>query len=88
MEAFLLEHESLIWAGAFYGAFALAALWELAPPQRALTSAKAVRWFGNFCLAILNSIVTPWVMAGLAIAVAIVAGEHDVGLLNNVDLPL
>ena len=87
MDNFISTHESAIRLGAFFGVFALMALWELAAPRRALTQPKATRWFNNLTLVVLNTVVLRLVFPAAAVGVAATAIEQQWGFFNLVQTP-
>mgnify|MGYP000474620981 CR=1 FL=1 len=57
--------------GAFFGIFAVMAVWELIAPRRALQQSKAVRWYSNLGIVVLNTIIARIVYPLAAVAVAV-----------------
>jgi sterol desaturase/sphingolipid hydroxylase (fatty acid hydroxylase superfamily) len=82
LESFIQTHEAAIRLSAFFGIFALTALWELAAPRRALTVSKAQRWGSNLGLLVLNTLLLRLLFPAAAVGVAAVAAEQGWGLLN------
>jgi sterol desaturase/sphingolipid hydroxylase (fatty acid hydroxylase superfamily) len=82
-----MTNEVVIRVGFFFAIFALVAIWELVTPRRALTTSKAVRWFCNIIIILLNPVVVRLVFPFLTMSMAILAQERGWGLLNNFVLP-
>ena len=87
MESLTLEHEKLIRLGAFFGVFAVMAIWELLAPRRALTVSKTVRWASNLGLVALNTVLLRLVFPTAAVGAALLAEQRGWGLLHQVELP-
>ncbi len=78
----LLSNEVPIRLGFFFGVFAVMAAWELAAPRRALTQSKAVRWYSNLGIVVLNTVLARIVFPMAPVAVAVVAAEQGWGVFN------
>ena len=83
----LLSSEVSIRLGFFFGVFAAMAAWELAAPRRQLTQSKAVRWYSNLGIVVLNTVLARIVFPLAPVAVAIVAAERGWGIFNVIDIP-
>ncbi|MCU0934345.1 MAG: sterol desaturase family protein [Thiobacillaceae bacterium] len=84
---FALAHEPEIRLAAFFGIFALMALWEAASPRRVRLHPRRVRWAANLGLVVLNSVVLRLAFPVAAVAFAMLAAERGWGLLNAFALP-
>ncbi|VAX01842.1 Fatty acid hydroxylase family (carotene hydroxylase/sterol desaturase) [hydrothermal vent metagenome] len=84
---FILQNETPIRLGFFFGVFAIMGLWEVLAPRRALTVSKAVRWVNNLGLVFLNSAILRLIFPMAAVGVAAFAAEQGWGLLNYFQLP-
>ncbi|HWS12231.1 MAG TPA: sterol desaturase family protein [Rhodocyclaceae bacterium] len=84
---FALAHEPAIRLGAFFGVFAVMALWEAASPRRERLCPRRVRWVANLGLAALDSVVLRLAFPMAAVAFAVLAAERGWGLLNAFALP-
>ncbi len=84
---FILQNETPIRLGFFFGVFAIMGLWEVLAPRRALTVSKAVRWTSNLGLVFLNSAILRLIFPMAAVGVAAFAAEQGWGLLNYFQLP-
>ncbi|MCF6339125.1 MAG: sterol desaturase family protein [Gammaproteobacteria bacterium] len=84
---FILQNETPIRLGFFFGVFAIMGLWEVLAPRRALTVSKAVRWANNLGLVFLNSAILRLIFPMAAVGVAAFAAEQGWGLLNYFQLP-
>ena len=82
-----MSTEIAIRLGFFIGIFVLVAVCEILAPRRILTTSKASRWFANLMIIGLNPLSVRLVFPILPAAMALLATEHQWGLLNNVDLP-
>jgi len=83
----LLDHETAIRLGFFFGVLAAMAAWEVTAPRRVLTQSKAVRWSANLGIVALNTLLARAVYPLAPIAVAMTAGERGWGLLNLAHVP-
>lgn len=86
-----MTDETILRLGIFFGIFALMAAWEVAAPMRARALGRGGRWATNWSIAVLNSIVTFALKAGLgaaAVIAALHAAEDGIGLFHATDLPL
>jgi sterol desaturase/sphingolipid hydroxylase (fatty acid hydroxylase superfamily) len=86
-EIFLLDHESAIRFGFFLGAFALMALWEFIAPLRVPGTSKAIRWPNHLMLAAINIVLARVLFPLAAVALAVYASEHGIGLFNMISVP-
>ena len=87
MAEFLMDHEATIRLSAFFGIFALMALWEIAAPRRALTVPKGQRWLNNLGIVVLNTLHLRLIFPAAAVGVAIFVNQEGWGLLNHFQLP-
>jgi sterol desaturase/sphingolipid hydroxylase (fatty acid hydroxylase superfamily) len=71
----------------FFGTFVVVAICEVLAPRRALTTPKARRWVANLVFIALNPLSVRLVFPVLPVGMALLASQHQWGLLNNVDLP-
>jgi sterol desaturase/sphingolipid hydroxylase (fatty acid hydroxylase superfamily) len=83
----VVAHESVIRLSCFGGVLLLMALWEALAPRRRLTVGRPRRWFSNLGLVALDALVTRLLAPLSVVGVALLAGEHSWGLLNDVALP-
>ena len=86
MTEFIQGNEVAIRLGFFFGVFAVMAGWELLAPRRGLTQSKAVRWYSNLGIVVLNTVLARIVFPLAPVAVAIVAAERGWGVLNIADI--
>ncbi|WP_455365297.1 sterol desaturase family protein [Kaarinaea lacus] len=84
---FVMSNEITIRLGFFFGTFVLMALWEVVAPKRALTVSKAIRWFNNLGIVVLNTILLRLIFPAAAVGVAAFAASQGWGLLNFYQLP-
>jgi len=87
MTDFISSNEMVIRLSFFLGVFAAMAVWELMAPRRALTQSKAVRWYANIGIVVLNTVIARIVFPLAPVAVAIVAAERGWGVFNVADVP-
>ena len=83
----VMEHESAVRLGFFFGILVLMAIWEHLAPRRRPTVARSIRWLSNLSLVAINTIVLRAVFPIVAVGLALLAEERGWGLLNNVMLP-
>lgn len=82
-----MTDESMIRLLSFTGSLLLLALWEFLSPRRVLTTSKAVRWFGNLGIVLLNTVVLRALFPVLAVDLASMAEINGWGILNNYSQP-
>jgi len=82
-----MESELLIRLGTFTGIFAGLAAWEVMAPRRKLTTPKAQRWFANLTIIALNPLSVALIFPILPTGMALLAAEHNWGLLNHPAIP-
>jgi sterol desaturase/sphingolipid hydroxylase (fatty acid hydroxylase superfamily) len=87
LDTFIQAHEATLRLAAFFGIFALMALWELHAPRRALTVSKALRWGSNLGLLMLNTILLRLLFPVAAVGLAATAATQGWGLLNHFAVP-
>lgn len=73
---------------AFLGILGLMALWETAAPRRRLYSPKGSRWFANLSVVVLDSVIVRLLFATGAVGIAVLAGERNWGILNQLNWPM
>ena len=81
-DTLLIGNEPAIRLGVFVSSFVLIALWELFAPRRVLEIPRRVRWANNLGLAVVNIFFGRVLFPAAAVAMAILASERGVGLLN------
>lgn len=82
-----MSSEIAIRLGFFFGIFFLVAVCEILAPRRTLSTSKVNRWFANLVIIGLNPLSVRLVFPILPVALALLATEHEWGLLNNIDFP-
>ena len=82
-----LAHEPAVRLGAFFGMFALMALWEALAPRRTRSLPRRVRWLHNLALVVLNSLILRLLFPLAAVGFALLAAERGWGLLNAAGAP-
>ena len=82
-----MHQEALVRMGIFGGIFLAMAAWEVAAPRRKLTQPKGLRWFSNFGLIILDSVMIRFLFPAASVGVAILAQERGWGLFNQINAP-
>ena len=82
-----LAHEPAVRLGAFFGVFALMAVWEAAAPRRTRLLPRRVRWLHNLALVVLNSLILRLLFPLAAVGFALHAAERGWGLLNAFEVP-
>jgi sterol desaturase/sphingolipid hydroxylase (fatty acid hydroxylase superfamily) len=86
-ESFLLDHETAIRLGFFFGAFVIMALWEFVAPLRVPGTSKVIRWSNHLGLVAMNIVLVRVLFPLAAVALAVYAGERGIGLLNVISVP-
>ena len=84
----VMNNETTIRMGFFFGMLVLMAVWEFIAPRRALTVSKALRWANNLGLVFFNSFLLRLVLPTAAVGVAAFATEQGWGLFNFYHVPL
>lgn len=87
MTSFVLNHEATIRIAFFVGIFVIVALVELLVPRRPLSTSKAIRWFGNIGVVIINTVLLRLLFPAAAVGVAVWVERQGWGLFHNVELP-
>jgi sterol desaturase/sphingolipid hydroxylase (fatty acid hydroxylase superfamily) len=87
MTELILQHEALVRGGAFAGLLAVMALWELAAPRRKRSVPRAGRWFANFGIVAVDTVVVRLLFPIVAVGTALVAETRGWGVLNAVEVP-
>lgn len=86
----LVASETALRLGAFFGIFAVLALWEALAPARVRLFSRRRRWLTNWALSAVNAGTTALMALGLGAAAALAAvdaGERGLGLFNLLDWP-
>lgn len=83
----MLETERWIRLSFFLIFFSALAIMEIVRPRRRLTVSKAGRWFPNLVLIALNPVAVAMIFPVLPTGVALLAAEHNWGLLNHPAIP-
>ncbi len=83
----VLEGESIIRLGFFFGVFCVMALWEVWAPRRKRSLSRAVRWPNNVGVVFLNTVLLRVVFPTTAVGLALVGERSGWGLLNALDAP-
>ena len=87
MTDFVLGNELYLRLMAFFGIFAIMALWEVLAPVRKLSFTRARRWSGNLGIVVLNSLVLRLLFPAAAVGIAVLAKAHGWGLFNMFEIP-
>ena len=80
-------NEPLIRLGVFLGLFAALALLEIAVPRRLPRPVKRRRWFTNWAIVIIDSVVVRLLFKTAAVGGAVWAAERGYGLFNRIETP-
>lgn len=88
MHESIQAYEPIIRLSAFFGIFAVMALWETIVPRRVRTLSRRLRWSNNLGIVALNTLVLRVLFPTAAIGVALAAEVHGWGLFNTFALPL
>jgi hypothetical protein len=84
----VMNNETSIRMGFFFGMLVVMAVWEVIAPRRALTVSKALRWANNLGLVFFNSFLLRLAFPAAAVGVAAFSAEQGWGLFNYYELPL
>src|SRR5512134_1277401 len=82
-----LAHEPAIRLSAFFGVFAVMAIWEASAPRRMRLLPRRVRWLNNLALVVLNSVILRLAFPVAAVGFAALAAERGWGLANAFEVP-
>jgi len=83
----LLNNEVVVRLSFFIGIFAVMAVWETMAPRRRLSQSKAVRWYSNLGIVVLNTVLARIVFPVAPVIVAMVVSERGWGLLPMLEIP-
>ena len=81
MVDFFIDSEMIVRFGFFLGVLTILAAIECIIPRRTLTQSKAVRWYSNLGIVILNSVLVSIIFPLMPIALAVIASERSWGYL-------
>jgi len=84
----VLNNETAIRLGAFFGILIIMILWEAAAPRRTRSFSRWVRWPSNLGIVALNTVVVRLLFPAAAVGVAWIAGEKGWGLFQSFDVPM
>lgn len=84
----LLNQEPLIRLGVFVLVFALVAVWEVLAPRRTPRLSRRQRWPANLGIVALNTAIVRVLFPTAAVGMALVAQDLQLGLFNQIELPL
>ena len=87
MSETILQNQTVIRLGFFFGLLTLVGLWEILAPRRALTVSKAVRWVNNLGMVFFYSWLVRLIFPLAAVGMAELAASRSWGLLNLYPLP-
>lgn len=90
MGEFLLQNEAAVRMAVFGGMLALMGGLELLSPRRRPSLGRARRWFQNIAVVFVNTLVVRaafFFLPALAVGFAVLMVEHEIGLLNLIELP-
>ena len=79
---FIAENEPTIRLAVFLGLFGVLALSEYLRPRRPLVTSKSHRWFTNFAIVVIDSVVVRLIFPAAAVGVALWAQANGYGLFN------
>ncbi len=82
-----LSHETAIRLGFFLVTLVAMAAWELVAPRRALATSKSARWRANLGMVAVDTLALRLLLPITAVGLAVLAREHQWGLLNQLALP-
>ena len=79
--------EPILRLAAFFGVFAVLAVWEALTPRRARSQSRRQRWPTNLGLSVLNTLVLRVVFPAAAVGAALWVGDQGWGLFNVLAAP-
>ncbi|MFK5977559.1 MAG: sterol desaturase family protein [Rhizobiaceae bacterium] len=79
--------EATIRLSVFIGLFAIMAILEIFAPRRKLRPVKMLRWFTNWAIILIDSVLVRLLFKTAAVGAALWAAEHGYGLFNMIALP-
>jgi sterol desaturase/sphingolipid hydroxylase (fatty acid hydroxylase superfamily) len=82
-----LQHETEIRIGCFLGIFIVIAVMEIIVPRRPLIVKKALRWFGNMSVQLVNGVIPRLLFPILPVGMAALWSQKGWGLLNIAPFP-
>lgn len=82
-----MQHEATIRLLIFFAILGAIALWEVAAPRRQLLVRRKQRWPANLSLVAVNTLTARFLVPLLPVAMAALAEERGIGLLQTVALP-
>jgi sterol desaturase/sphingolipid hydroxylase (fatty acid hydroxylase superfamily) len=80
---FIIDNEMYLRLGFFFVIFISMAIWEIVNPRRALTTSKGNRWAVNISITFIDALIVRLIFPLAAIGTALIAEEHNWGLLNK-----
>jgi sterol desaturase/sphingolipid hydroxylase (fatty acid hydroxylase superfamily) len=83
MYEFIIHNEPVIRLGFFAGIFLAVALGEFFAPRRRLSTSKTSRWCINVGIVLINTFILRMFFPIAAVGAAIIAGQRQWGLFNN-----
>jgi sterol desaturase/sphingolipid hydroxylase (fatty acid hydroxylase superfamily) len=83
----LLDHETAIRLGCFFGVLAMMAAWEALDPRRRLSQPRMLRWTGNFGIVAVNTLIVRVLFPVVPVTAALSFAERGWGLFNAVAVP-
>ncbi len=87
IDQFVSTNEASIRLVVFIVLFSIFALSEWLKPRRPLTAPKTTRWFTNWTIVVLDSLVVRLIFPIVAVGTAVWAKSNGYGLLNMFDVP-
>ncbi len=86
-EQFITGNEGLVRASVFVTLFGILALSEWFRPRRPLTNKKSARWFTNWTIVVLDSLLVRLIFPVVAVGTALWATSNGYGLFNWLNMP-
>jgi sterol desaturase/sphingolipid hydroxylase (fatty acid hydroxylase superfamily) len=83
----LLDHETAIRLGCFFGVLAAMAAWEALNPRRRLSQPRMLRWTGNLGIVAVNTLIVRVLFPVVPVTAALFFAERGWGLFNAVAVP-
>jgi sterol desaturase/sphingolipid hydroxylase (fatty acid hydroxylase superfamily) len=87
----VMDGETILRLGAFFGIFAAMALWETLAPKRVRLLTRGQRWLTNWGISVVNTGVTvllKTLLGAAAVLASLSAADQGIGLFNHVGWPV
>ncbi|MCK5640548.1 MAG: sterol desaturase family protein [Gammaproteobacteria bacterium] len=86
-DAFVMQYETPIRLGFFFGVLLIMGVWEMMAPRRDLILSKVLRWSNNLGLVVLNTVVLYLLFPLAAVGMTIFVQQQGWGVFNYFNVP-